>query len=41
LKVTAPDGKVTDAHLKAGEVRFRNALTHAIEDTGDRFGGSW
>jgi len=31
--------RIRNAHLKAGEVRFRNALTHTIENTGDRFEG--
>ncbi len=32
----ASDGKVTEGELKAGEVLFREPLTHAAENIGDR-----
>jgi quercetin dioxygenase-like cupin family protein len=38
-RITSGDGKVTEAHLKRGEVRFRDALSHAVENAGDRFEG--
>lgn len=38
-RLTAPDGKVTESHLKAGQVRYRPALSHAVENAGARFEG--
>jgi quercetin dioxygenase-like cupin family protein len=35
-KITTPDGKVVEAHLKAGEVVFRNAVTHMEESISDQ-----
>ena len=32
----ASDGKVTEGELKAGEVLFREPLTHAAENIGDK-----
>ena len=32
----ASDGKVTEGELKSGEVLFREPLTHAAENTGDK-----
>src|SRR5205814_10073707 len=32
----AADGKVTEGELKAGEVLFREPLTHAAENIGDK-----
>jgi quercetin dioxygenase-like cupin family protein len=36
---TAPDGKTTEISGKARTARFRPALSHALENTGDRFEG--
>jgi quercetin dioxygenase-like cupin family protein len=33
-KFTAPDGKTTEGELKAGEVTWREAETHAVENVG-------
>jgi quercetin dioxygenase-like cupin family protein len=38
-RATMGDGKVAEAQTKAGQVRFRPPLSHAIENTGDRFEG--
>ena len=38
-RATMGDGKVAEAKSKAGQVRFREPLSHAIENTGDRFEG--
>ncbi len=35
-KITTPDGKTTEAHLKAGEVVYRGAVTHAEESLSDQ-----
>jgi quercetin dioxygenase-like cupin family protein len=35
-KITTPDGKSVEAHLKAGEVVFRNAVTHSEESISDK-----
>ena len=35
-KVTTPDGKVTEATAKAGEVAFRKGLTHSEENLTDQ-----
>mgnify|MGYP003347629635 FL=1 len=35
-KVTTPDGKVAEAHRKAGEVAFSKGLTHAEESLSDK-----
>jgi hypothetical protein len=32
----ASDGKVTEGELKAGEVLFREPLTHAAQNIGDK-----
>jgi hypothetical protein len=34
LKLTSPDGKITERTAKAGEVRWNEALTHAVENVG-------
>jgi quercetin dioxygenase-like cupin family protein len=34
--VTTPDGKVTASEAKAGEVRWRPALQHSVQNTGDK-----
>jgi beta-alanine degradation protein BauB len=39
LRSTTPDGKVTDSHAKPGEVRYRKALSHAVENLGSRVEG--
>jgi quercetin dioxygenase-like cupin family protein len=31
----APDGKITELELKAGDVMYRDPLTHAAENIGD------
>ncbi len=36
---TGADGKVVESHLKAGTARFRGPLSHAIDNTGERFEG--
>ena len=33
-KFTSPDGKTTESELKAGEVTWREAETHAVENVG-------
>lgn len=38
-RLTTPDGKATESHLAAGQVRYRKALSHALENTGPRFEG--
>jgi hypothetical protein len=35
-KATSPDGKATEGTGKAGDVHWRNALQHAVENTGDK-----
>ena len=35
-KITTPDGKTTEAHLKSGEVIYRSAVTHAEESISDQ-----
>ncbi len=35
-KITTPDGKTTETHGKAGEVRWRPATTHMVENIGDK-----
>jgi hypothetical protein len=32
FRSTAPDGKVSEVELKAGEVRWGDAVTHAVEN---------
>lgn len=39
LRATTPDGKVTPSMTKAGTVRYRDAISHAVENTGDRVEG--
>jgi quercetin dioxygenase-like cupin family protein len=39
VRYTMPDGKTKEAHTKAGEARYREALSHAVEDLGDGFSG--
>lgn len=39
LRATTPDGKVTPSTTKAGTVRYRDAISHAVENTGDRVEG--
>ncbi|MBI2486564.1 MAG: cytoplasmic protein [Deltaproteobacteria bacterium] len=34
VKFTLPDGKTTESQLKAGEVGWREAETHAVENVG-------
>lgn len=34
VKFTLPDGKTTESELKAGEVIWREAETHAVENVG-------
>jgi hypothetical protein len=34
-KATLPDGKVTDSTGKAGDVFWRNPITHALENIGN------
>ncbi len=34
LKVTSPDGKTVERNAKAGEVKFNESLTHAVENIG-------
>jgi quercetin dioxygenase-like cupin family protein len=34
VKSTTPDGKVEDMVLKKGEIRWREATTHAVENVG-------
>jgi beta-alanine degradation protein BauB len=38
-RVTTPDGKTTESHAKAGEARYRPALTHQVDNIGDRYEG--
>jgi len=38
-RTTAPSGKVTESHAKAGEVHYRKALSHAVENLGPRYEG--
>jgi quercetin dioxygenase-like cupin family protein len=38
-RATTPDGKSSEAHAKAGQVRYREALSHQVENLGDRFEG--
>ncbi len=33
---TTPDGKTTPGEMKAGQVRWRPALQHSVENTGDK-----
>jgi len=35
VKFTLPDGKTTESQLKAGEVAWREAETHAVENVGN------
>jgi quercetin dioxygenase-like cupin family protein len=35
VKFTLPDGKTTESQLKAGEVGWREAETHAVENVGN------
>jgi quercetin dioxygenase-like cupin family protein len=35
-KFTTPDGKTTEVHGKAGAVAWRGAMTHVVENTGDK-----
>lgn len=39
VRQTTPDGKTSDLSGKRGQVRYRPALTHAIENLGGRFEG--
>jgi len=39
LRQTTPDGKSSEVSGKAGAARYRPALTHAVENTGDRVEG--
>lgn len=34
--VTTPDGTTTVSEIKAGQVRWRSALQHAVQNTGDK-----
>jgi len=34
--VTTPDGKTTPSEIKAGQVRWRPALQHSVQNTGDK-----
>jgi quercetin dioxygenase-like cupin family protein len=34
--VTTPDGKTTAGEIKAGEVRWRPAVVHSVQNTGDK-----
>jgi len=36
---TTPDGKTTEVHRKARQVSYRPAVTHVVENTGERFEG--
>ncbi len=36
---TTPDGRTAETSGKARSVRYRPAISHAIENTGDRFEG--
>ena len=33
---TTPDGKTTPVEAKAGQVRWRPALQHSVQNTGDK-----
>jgi quercetin dioxygenase-like cupin family protein len=37
--LSTPDGKVTESHSKAGQVRYRSFVNHVVENTGERFEG--
>lgn len=39
VRQTTPDGKTSELSGTRGQVRYRPALTHAIENLGDRFEG--
>ena len=38
-RLTSPDGKVTQNPTKAGTVRYREPLSHSVENPGDRYEG--
>ena len=38
-RATTPDGKSSEAPAKAGQVRYREPLSHQVENLGDRFEG--
>ncbi len=38
-RATTPDGKTSEVTAKAGQVRFRPAFSHAIQNEGERFEG--
>jgi quercetin dioxygenase-like cupin family protein len=38
-RATTPDGKVAEGHLKAGQVNYRQAISHAVENIGPRYEG--
>jgi hypothetical protein len=35
VRVSLPDGKTEESELKAGEAHWRDALSHAVENTGN------
>jgi quercetin dioxygenase-like cupin family protein len=38
-RLTTPDGKVTQTPTKAGTVRYREPVSHSVDNTGERYEG--